>query len=76
MLVFFEGMSGYRKLWVNLEPVSSDGSVSGQIHKKREDALLGFGQLAKEGRMHTVNKFGFKVPIIEVTREGKFTAKP
>jgi hypothetical protein len=75
MLVFFEGIVGYRKLWVTLESSSSDGTFTGRIHKKQEDVLLGFGQLAKEGRMHTI-KGGLKIPIVEVTRDGRFTAKP
>ncbi|MGA2771110.1 MAG: hypothetical protein ABSG26_09880 [Bryobacteraceae bacterium] len=75
MLVFFEGIVGYRKLWVTLDPPSSDGTFRGRIHKKQEDVLLGFGQLAREGRMYTL-KGGLKVPIIEVTREGEFTARP
>ena len=75
MLVFFQGIEGYKKLWVTLEEPAPDGTFKGQIHKQTEVTLLGFGQLAIEGRMKTI-KGTQDYRIIEVSRDGSFAATP
>lgn len=75
ILLFFDGMPGYKKVWATLERRSVDGVIAGQIHKKTEDVLLGWGQLAREGRMYIVPG-GMRTPIAEVTREGHFKTQP
>ena len=72
LLILFTGISGYKKLWVTLDPPSLTGEVTGQIHRKSEDVLLGYSQLAKEGRMLAFRR-GLDVRIREVTRDGRFT---
>lgn len=71
LLVTFGGIVGYKKLWVTLDLSTQTGEVTGQIHRKTEEVLLGYSQLAKEGRMFAFSG-GMAVRILEVTRSGHF----
>ena len=72
LLVMFAGIPGYKKLWVTFDPPSQSGEITGQIHRKTEDVLLGYSQLATEGRMFAF-RGGMNARIRDVTRDGHFT---
>ena len=74
ILVVLDGMATFRKLWVTFDESPPDGFLTGKIHKRTEDILLGFGQLAKEGRMFAFQGI-LQVPVTEITREGRITIK-